>query len=146
MVLNPYDCRIRCLWAKRKMFILVPMPHHFPVVTEFCDLGLRELGGRTRKRSCSNRIIPSSHFYKRSEAYSSQLPSIWRCWLAKRNWESKGSRHSKEKCSLDDSFPSLHSLKSFWQKRGKNKRSLHLRVKPGGFGLQPGKGMNDCPN
>lgn len=62
--------------------------------------------------------------------------------------KAKGSRHSKEKCYLDDSFPSLHSLKSFWQKRGKNKRSLHLRVKPGGFGLQPGKGMNmnDCPN
>lgn len=92
MVLNPYDCRIRCLWAKRKMFVLVPTPHRFPVVTEFCGLGLRELGGRTRKRSCSNRIIPSCHFYKRSEAYSSRLPSIWRCWLAKRNWESKGEQ------------------------------------------------------
>lgn len=122
MVSNPYDCRIRCLWAKRKMFMLVPVPQDSPVVPELCGHGLGELDGKTRKRRRPDRIIPSSCFYKTRDACSSQLLNIWRFRLAKRSWESKGSRYTEEPCYLGDSFPFPHSLKPFWQRRGKNKR------------------------
>lgn len=56
--------------------------------------------------------------------------------------KAREGRHTKGKCYLGTSFPFPDSLKSFWQRREKKtNEDLHLREKPRGFGLQPGKGM-----
>lgn len=103
-------------------------------------LGLRELGKRMREGRDPDRVVPRSPFYREVK------PVLSSCLISKDSGLPRGagkareSRHTKGKCYLGASFPFPDSLKSFWQRREKKtNEDLHLREKPRGIGLQPGK-------
>lgn len=104
-------------------------------------LGLREFGKRMREGSDPDRVVPRSPFYREVK------PVLASCLISKDSGLPRGarkareSRHTKGKCYLGASFPFPDSLKSLWQRREKKtNEDLHLREKPRGLGLQPGKG------